>query len=235
MKGIYKITNPKGAVYIGQSIDINYRWNRHRKGDTETKVGRSVLKYGHENHKFEIAAELPEDISQQVLDTYEIFYIDQYKECGFEMLNVAPGGQYKRISKHTPETKAKISEKQTGKKHPVNEAARLALIERNKSNTGSKRSEETKTKMSLVRKGSKLPEAWKLNIGKGKLGNKNGLGNKGNKNGFTGKHSAETIAKMKGRPAHNKGVKYGPVSEERRKNIIEGIKKSKDKKLQLPN
>ena len=31
MIGIYKITNPKGKVYIGQSIDINRRFNEYQK------------------------------------------------------------------------------------------------------------------------------------------------------------------------------------------------------------
>ena len=28
--GIYKITNPNGKVYIGQSIDIDKRWNKYK-------------------------------------------------------------------------------------------------------------------------------------------------------------------------------------------------------------
>ena len=44
--------------------------------------------------------------------------------------------------------------------------------------TGKKFSEETKKKMSLMRKGRKLSEGWKRNIGLGLKGNKNSLGKK---------------------------------------------------------
>ena len=44
--GIYKITNPKGKVYIGQSININKRWNAYRnlKLKSQTKLLNSLKK-----------------------------------------------------------------------------------------------------------------------------------------------------------------------------------------------
>ena len=30
MTGIYKITSPTGRIYIGQSVDIYYRWNDYK-------------------------------------------------------------------------------------------------------------------------------------------------------------------------------------------------------------
>lgn len=29
MVGVYKITNPSGKIYIGQSVDIYNRWNKN--------------------------------------------------------------------------------------------------------------------------------------------------------------------------------------------------------------
>ena len=47
MIGIYRITNPKGKVYIGKSININkrldfYKYNSHRKN--QHKLNNSISK-----------------------------------------------------------------------------------------------------------------------------------------------------------------------------------------------
>jgi group I intron endonuclease len=58
--GIYKITNPKGAIYIGESNDINRRWDKeymNLKCKQQRKLYNSFVKYGVENHTFEIVKE----------------------------------------------------------------------------------------------------------------------------------------------------------------------------------
>lgn len=67
---------------------------------------RSFLKHGISNHLFEVIHELPIDVGKTILDDYECFYIDQYKECGVKMLNLKGGGSNGR---HCQETKDKIS------------------------------------------------------------------------------------------------------------------------------
>jgi group I intron endonuclease len=59
MIGIYKITNPKGKIYIGQSIDIDRRFNEYKKlqCNQSKKIYYSLKKYGFENHIFEIIEE----------------------------------------------------------------------------------------------------------------------------------------------------------------------------------
>ena len=55
--GIYKIINPKGAIYIGQSKDVDERIRRYKKLQCCKKqylLYRSFLKYGVDNHSFEI-------------------------------------------------------------------------------------------------------------------------------------------------------------------------------------
>lgn len=57
MIGIYKITNPKGRVYIGQSVDIEKRkvnYSRLQNCKTQTKLYRSLVKYGYSEHIFEV-------------------------------------------------------------------------------------------------------------------------------------------------------------------------------------
>lgn len=56
MIGIYKIINPNDRIYIGQSVDIDKRWDDYRNlknVSNQKKLYRSLKKYGIEQHKFE--------------------------------------------------------------------------------------------------------------------------------------------------------------------------------------
>ena len=58
--GIYKITSPSGKIYIGQSSNVENRWNKYKNINnsvTQLKLYRSFKKYDIENHKFEIIEE----------------------------------------------------------------------------------------------------------------------------------------------------------------------------------
>jgi group I intron endonuclease len=60
MIGIYKITNPKNKIYIGQSNNIEKRFKQYEKVKnikTQKKLYFSLIKYGFENHNFEIICE----------------------------------------------------------------------------------------------------------------------------------------------------------------------------------
>jgi group I intron endonuclease len=141
MTGIYKITSPTGKIYIGQSVDIRGRKNNYRslrcKG--QAKLYSSFISHGWDKHVFEVVYELPRDVHQSVLNNFEIFYWSQFKEAGFEMLNLKEPG---KSGRHSKETRQKISEIQKGKTL----------------------SEETKKKMSLSQSGRKHSEESKLKI-----------------------------------------------------------------------
>lgn len=100
MVGIYKITNKiNGKCYIGQSIDINDRWIRHRSRPFQvndsaynTYLYRAIRKYGLNNFIFEILEECPrEDLNER-----EIYYIDFYNSYytnnGYNMTFGGEGG-----------------------------------------------------------------------------------------------------------------------------------------------
>lgn len=57
--GIYKITNPIGEVYIGQSTNILKRFYSHKLNYGGSKLKESIKKYGFENHTFELKEECP--------------------------------------------------------------------------------------------------------------------------------------------------------------------------------
>jgi group I intron endonuclease len=54
--GVYKITNPKGAIYIGSSKDIKKRWMGYNRlsEKSQFKLYNSFIKYGVDKHLFEI-------------------------------------------------------------------------------------------------------------------------------------------------------------------------------------
>ncbi len=126
--GIYKITAPKGRVYIGQSWNIENRKSHYKRllCKDQPAIFNSLRKHGWENHSFSVIYQLPVDTSQEVLDSYEILYWKQYKSCGFKMLNAKEPG---KGGKHLVETKQKISNTKTGSKHSehTKQKIRLAL------------------------------------------------------------------------------------------------------------
>ena len=103
--GIYKITNPSNNIYVGQSIDIIFRWNYYNKlrCKGQTKLYNSLKKYGVENHKFEILCQC----DRSELNNLEVYYIDLYQSFNTEMgLNLQSGGSVNKVS---DETRAKMS------------------------------------------------------------------------------------------------------------------------------
>ena len=73
MIGIYKITNKiNGHSYIGQSVNILKRWNKHRSfesSNAQYPLYRAFKKYGIDNFIFQIIEECP----VEKLDEREIY------------------------------------------------------------------------------------------------------------------------------------------------------------------
>jgi group I intron endonuclease len=79
MIGIYKITNPKGKIYIGQSINIEsrkrtYIFFKSYKNSIGPKIYNSLNKYGWEKHIFEII----EEYNLEQLNEKEIYWKQYY-------------------------------------------------------------------------------------------------------------------------------------------------------------
>lgn len=112
---LYKITSPSGRVYIGQAWNITRRFREYgyiERSKQQTKLNSSFRKYGIKSHMFEIIHELPSDVTQPVLDIYEQLYIDLYRSCNVDMMNLREAGSR---GKHSDETKKKLSIIHTGK------------------------------------------------------------------------------------------------------------------------
>jgi len=86
MIGIYKITSPSNRVYIGQSSDIEKRFNIYKNIPAikkQTRLYSSFLKYGYINHKFEII----EECNFEELNIRERYWQEHYNVLGKEGLN----------------------------------------------------------------------------------------------------------------------------------------------------
>lgn len=91
MIGIYRIQNPSGKVYIGQSTDILRRWKQYEwlNGKSQIKLFNSFSKYGIDSHTFEILEECVEN----KLNERERYWQDYY--------NVVSDGLNCRLTKTT--------------------------------------------------------------------------------------------------------------------------------------
>jgi group I intron endonuclease len=138
MVGIYKITSPSNRVYIGQSVNIEKRLNRYKrmsvKTKGQTKVWRSLVKYGAENHKYEVIEECDICLLNKRERYWQEFYdcVDNGLNCNYTKTSDKSGKvskeTLKRMSKaqkgnsnwlgrnHTEESKEKIRKKAIGRK-----------------------------------------------------------------------------------------------------------------------
>lgn len=112
--GIYKIISPNNRVYIGQSINIEKRFKDYKflKSKLQRLLHRSFLKYGVENHVFEIVEEcLIEQLNER----------ERYWQEHYDVLNVEKGLNLKytetsdRSGILSEESKKKVSIGNTGK------------------------------------------------------------------------------------------------------------------------
>lgn len=143
MIGIYKITSPLGKVYVGSSKEIERRFIRYKRLQCkkQSKLYNSLIKYGVENHIFDII----EICNIEDLYIKEFEYGTKFNVLDREVgLNLRlPDPILKKII-ISEEHRENISKGQRGKK-----ASKEAREKMRISQTGRKHSEDTKIKMRL--------------------------------------------------------------------------------------
>lgn len=152
VSGVYQIKNlVNNKVYVGSSVNVRKRWNRHMKDLRENKhhsvhLQRAWTKYGAQRFSFEILEECSKGellkIEQDWMNTTKSYdFIYGYNEC-----NIAGSPLGRKQSK---ETRKKISNKMKGrvvseetkskmrgKNNPMFGVKRFDLSERNKLRRG---------------------------------------------------------------------------------------------------
>jgi group I intron endonuclease len=173
--GIYKITSPTGKTYIGQSTNIDWRWEQYNKYPASFKGQRrlynSITKHGVDNHIFEIV----EECEVEQLDEREIYWGHHFNVLGENGLTLKLGNGRQIVSQ---ETKQKMSEsikgKKTGKESKgsgrkagftysdeIKQKMREAKLNKPSNHKGSKDSIETLIKKSEAKKGKPSPRKGK--------------------------------------------------------------------------
>jgi group I intron endonuclease len=146
---IYKITNPNGAIYIGQTNDWSKRFKAYAKEECKNQklLYNSLKKYGWKNHKLELL--LYSDLKDS--DTFEVKYIKEYNsyyKYNKLGLNLTKGGRGIIPSGY------KFSEEGKKKK-------KIAM---QKALGGIPRSEETKKKIGDMHRGKTISEKQKKQV-----------------------------------------------------------------------
>lgn len=123
--GIYKITNPKGLVYIGQSKDIEGRFKDYKSYNCrcQIKIYRSLEKYGVDDHFFEVV----EECSFENLNKRERYWQDYYNVLDRELgLNCQLTNTEENPRIFSEETRERQSQSRLGKKHSKETIKRLS-------------------------------------------------------------------------------------------------------------
>jgi group I intron endonuclease len=163
MIGIYKIINPKGKVYIGQTIDYYRRLRHYRllKCKQQPKLYASLVEYGFAKHMVILIKEC----NVEELTKWERHFQEMYKSVGTNGLNCILVKDEHFTGGHSEESKKKISDSLKGRK--ANKNAIDALIEYNKTRT---LTQENRVNLGNGNRGKKFSDEWRDKMSQAKLG-----------------------------------------------------------------
>lgn len=126
MIGIYKITNPKGKVYVGQSINVEKRLKDYRhctNCKNQKQLYNSIKKYGWDTHVVSIL----EECEIELLNARERYWQDRYNVLA-EGLNCRLTTTTDKSGKNSEESNLRRSTTQKG----ISKGPRPDVSERNK-------------------------------------------------------------------------------------------------------
>lgn len=175
--GIYKIASPTGRIYIGSSKDIVGRWRYYKnlRCKEQRRLYLSLLKYGYENHAFEIV---------EICSITELFKRERHYGLLYNVLSKKTGlncqipGELENTIQFSSDYRKRRSKAFLGEKNPF---------------FGKSHNEATKKHLSMIRKDRiphnkgicgvyKASEQAKENMSRAQIGRK---------------HSQDTLLKMK--------------------------------------
>jgi group I intron endonuclease len=109
---IYKITNLMNSKkYIGQTVSLKYRWNRHKKSNSQCiALKNAIQKYGQENFIIEVISRCS---SLQEANHREEYYIKLFNTLSPNGYNLLKGGNNRGMA---DSVKQQISKTLSGRK-----------------------------------------------------------------------------------------------------------------------
>lgn len=153
---IYKITNPNGKIYIGQTNNLSNRQSAYRNLTIHGQelIKNSIKKYGWDMHVFTVIGEY----DLELLNTKEIYFIDEYNSFfknNKDGLNMALGGDGCRGRIDSDEVKIKRAQYHIGKKRSNKTKELMSLSKKGKTSNriGVKHTKETLELMSKIKMG----------------------------------------------------------------------------------
>jgi group I intron endonuclease len=210
MIGIYKITSPSNKVYVGQSLNIEKRFITYRKKacKMQIKLYRSLIKYGVNEHKFDVIQQCQE----KDLNELERYWQDFYNVLE-EGLNCKLTNTDSKTGRLSLQTKQKIREKATGRKATNQTKLKMSIARTGRVgySKGKTLTDEHKLKISIAGKGRKHSDETKLKMS---------ISGKGRKPTMLGKkHTKESRAKMSSILIGNKRGANKVMSESEKENL----------------
>lgn len=127
MVGIYKITNPKERIYVGQSVDVQQRLKNYKyltNCKNQIQLYNSIKKYGWNQHKVEIL----EECSSEELNERERYWQDFYNVITKSGMNCRLTSTLDKTGKNSEESNIKRALTMQGK----NRGPRPDVSERNR-------------------------------------------------------------------------------------------------------
>jgi len=132
---LYSVTNIKTQEeYVGiTSGSVKRRWQKHwwaaLRGKSPYHFHRALAKYGKESFRWDI---IEEHESYEALKQAEISFIQSRKESGVSLYNMTKGGNGVVGMSPSPETRAKLSAANLGKRDSVETRAKKSLAKKGK-------------------------------------------------------------------------------------------------------
>lgn len=158
MIGIYKITNPKGRIYIGESSNIEKRIQQYSRGhyNKQWKLSNSIKKYGWDAHQVDVLEECAISILRERERHWQLEYDSITTGLNLKLTGV---GEIKTAD--SPEVSTNRSKGQTGRQHSTKTKELLSAIRK-----GKRKPEGFGESIRLAKTGTKLTEQHKENIRK---------------------------------------------------------------------
>lgn len=152
MIGIYRITNPKGRVYIGQAVCIVKRKKSYEKLKCkgQPRLYASLIKYGFAEHIFEIV----EECTIEELNTRERYWQECYNVLSKNGLNCKLTKTSDRSGKMSEQAVEKMRSAKLGKRQSPEHVA--SRIKDQKGKRLGPRPAEVRAKISSTKTGIKL-------------------------------------------------------------------------------